>query len=38
VLISAVTLHEKITSSMIVGGLVTLAGTILMTTAEPSSV
>lgn len=38
VLISAVTLHEKITTAMIVGGLVTLAGTVLITTLEPSSV
>jgi len=37
VLISAATLHEKITAPMIVGGLVTLAGTILITTLEPSS-
>jgi drug/metabolite transporter (DMT)-like permease len=38
VLISAVTLHEKITIAMVVGALVTLAGTILITTSEPSSV
>jgi drug/metabolite transporter (DMT)-like permease len=37
VLISAATLHEKITVPMIVGGLVTLTGTILITTLEPSS-
>ena len=35
VLISAVTLQEKITSNMIVGGLVTLAGTVLITAVEP---
>lgn len=38
VLISAATLHEKITTSMIIGGLVTLAGTILITSLEPSSI
>jgi drug/metabolite transporter (DMT)-like permease len=38
VLISAVTLHENITGTMIVGGLVTLTGTVLITTAEPSKV
>jgi drug/metabolite transporter (DMT)-like permease len=38
VLISAATLHERITAAMIVGGLVTLAGTILITTLEPSTV
>lgn len=38
VLISAATLHERITAAMVVGGLVTLAGTILITTLEPSSV
>ncbi len=37
VIISALTLHEKITPSMILGGLVTLAGTVLVTSAEPSS-
>ena len=37
VLLSALTLHEKITSTMVVGGLVTLAGTMLMTTLEGSS-
>ena len=37
VLISAVTLNERITPTMIVGGLVTLAGTILMTSLEPTS-
>lgn len=36
VLISAATLHEKITTAMVVGGLITLAGTILITTLEPS--
>ena len=38
VLISALTLRESITSNMIVGGLVTLTGTVLITTAEPSTV
>jgi drug/metabolite transporter (DMT)-like permease len=37
VLIAAATLHEKITTAMIIGGIVTLAGTILMTTLEPSA-
>ena len=37
VLISAVTLNERITPTMIVGGLVTLAGTILITSLEPTS-
>jgi drug/metabolite transporter (DMT)-like permease len=37
VLISAATLHERITVPMIIGGLVTLTGTILITTLEPSS-
>lgn len=37
VIISALTLHEKITPSMILGGLVTLAGTVLVTSVEPSS-
>jgi len=37
VLISALTLHEKITPAMIVGGLITLAGTILITSLEPTS-
>jgi drug/metabolite transporter (DMT)-like permease len=37
VLISAVTLKEQITTSMLVGGLVTLAGTILITATEPTS-
>jgi drug/metabolite transporter (DMT)-like permease len=37
VLISAATLKEHITPTMIVGGLVTLAGTILITSLEPTS-
>jgi drug/metabolite transporter (DMT)-like permease len=37
VIISALTLKEKITPTMITGGLVTLAGTILITSLEPSS-
>jgi drug/metabolite transporter (DMT)-like permease len=37
VLISAVTLKEKITPAMIVGGLVTLSGTILITSFGPTS-
>jgi len=37
VLISALTLHERITPAMIVGGLITLAGTILITSLEPTS-
>ncbi len=37
VLISTLTLGEKITSAMILGGLLTLAGTILITTREASS-
>lgn len=37
VIISALTLNEKITPTMIVGGLVTLAGTILITSLDPSS-
>ena len=37
VLISALTLKEKITPTMIVGGLITLAGTILITSLEPTS-
>lgn len=36
VLISTVTLKEKITPVMIVGGLVTLAGTVLITSLEPT--
>jgi drug/metabolite transporter (DMT)-like permease len=38
VLISSATLKEKITTTMLVGGLVTLAGTILITATEPTSV
>jgi drug/metabolite transporter (DMT)-like permease len=38
VLISAATLHERITASMLVGGAITLAGAVLITVAEsPSS-
>ena len=37
VLISSLTLKERITPAMIVGGLITLAGTILITSLEPSS-
>lgn len=37
VLISTVTLKEQITPVMIVGGLVTLAGTVLITSLEPTS-
>ncbi len=37
VLISAVTLKEKITPVMVIGGLVTLAGTVLITSLEPTS-
>ena len=37
VLISAVTLKEKVTTTMAVGGLVTMAGTILVTATEPTS-
>jgi drug/metabolite transporter (DMT)-like permease len=37
VLISAITLGEKITPTMIVGGLMTLAGTVLITTCEAAS-
>jgi drug/metabolite transporter (DMT)-like permease len=37
VFVSAVTLHEKITTTMIVGGAVTLAGTILVTSTEVTS-
>jgi drug/metabolite transporter (DMT)-like permease len=37
VIISALTLGEKITPTMMVGGLVTLAGTILITSLDPSS-
>ena len=38
VLISAVTLKEKITASTLVGGLVTLAGTILINATDPTAV
>jgi drug/metabolite transporter (DMT)-like permease len=38
VVISAVTLHEHIGISTVLGGMITLAGTILITTLEPSSV
>jgi drug/metabolite transporter (DMT)-like permease len=37
VLISAITLKERITPAMIVGGFITLAGTILITSFEPTS-
>jgi drug/metabolite transporter (DMT)-like permease len=37
VLISALTLKEQITPVMILGGLVTLAGTVLITSLEPTS-
>ena len=37
VLISAVTLKEKVTTTMVVAGLVTMAGTILVTATEPTS-
>ena len=37
VVISAVTLHEKITAAMIAGGIVTLTGTILITSLDSSS-
>jgi len=36
ILISTLTLGEKITPTMIVGGLMTLAGTILITSTEAS--
>ena len=36
VLISALTRQEPITPAMIVGGLITLAGTILITSFEPT--
>jgi drug/metabolite transporter (DMT)-like permease len=38
VLISALTLKEKMTTATVAGGFVTLLGTILITTTEPSSV
>jgi drug/metabolite transporter (DMT)-like permease len=34
VLISAVTLHEHITGSMLIGGAITLAGAVMITLAE----
>lgn len=37
VLISSLALQERITPAMIVGGLITLAGTILITSLEPTS-
>ncbi len=37
VLISAVTLKERITPVMVVGGLVTLAGTVLITSLDPTT-
>jgi drug/metabolite transporter (DMT)-like permease len=37
VLLSAITLNEKITTTMMVGGLVTLAGTILITSVESTA-
>jgi drug/metabolite transporter (DMT)-like permease len=37
VVIAAVTLHERITASMIAGGMVTLAGTVLITSLDSSS-
>ena len=37
VLISAVTLHERITASMLVGGAITLAGAVMITVAESPS-
>jgi drug/metabolite transporter (DMT)-like permease len=37
VVISAITLHETIGLSTLVGGVLTLAGTILITTLEPST-
>lgn len=38
VLISSVTLRERFTSTMTLGGAVTLVGTILVTSTETSSV
>ena len=38
VLISAVTLHEHITASMLIGGAITLAGAVMITVAESPSV
>ncbi len=37
VVIAAVTLHEKITAAMIAGGIVTLMGTVLITSLDSSS-
>jgi len=37
VVISAMTLHEKITAAMIAGGIVTLMGTVLITSLDSSS-
>jgi len=37
VLISAVTLHERITGSMMIGGAITLAGAVMITVAESPS-
>jgi drug/metabolite transporter (DMT)-like permease len=36
VLVAAVTVHERITARMVFGGLVTLVGTILVTSTEPT--
>src|SRR5580765_931053 len=38
VLISALTLHEPITASMLIGGAITLAGAVMITVAESPSV
>ena len=38
VLISALTLHEPITASMLIGGAITLAGAVIITVAESPSV
>jgi len=38
VLISALTLHEHITASMLIGGAITLAGAVMITVAESPSV
>ena len=37
VVIAAVTLHEEITAAMILGGMITLTGTVLITTLDSSS-
>jgi len=37
VLVSAITVHERVTARMVFGGLVTLVGTILVTSTEPTS-